>query len=229
MEGRVLAVAHRGEPLGHRENTLAAFEAAVAAGADMIELDLQVTSDGEIVILHDPTLERLWGLDRTVRELDLSAVQAIGSGDLFVPTLAQVLAALRSPLMVDFTGPSVVPGAVQVVRDAAAMTSCLFVSGHLEALAELRRIAPEARIGLTWTRPERPPPSLLSELGAEFWNPMYLLVTAEHVVGMHRAGHRVSTWTVDDPEQMGRLIDMGVDAVVTNRIGELRGLLDGRR
>ena len=57
----VTAIAHRGEPVGHRENTLPAFEAAVALGADMVEIDLRRTRDGAIVVLHDQTLERLWG------------------------------------------------------------------------------------------------------------------------------------------------------------------------
>jgi glycerophosphoryl diester phosphodiesterase len=54
------AIAHRGEPVGHRENTLAAVTAAVALGADLVEIDVQVTADGAVVLLHDDTLERLW-------------------------------------------------------------------------------------------------------------------------------------------------------------------------
>lgn len=225
----VLAVAHRGEPLGHRENTLASFAAARTAGADMIELDLQATSDGQIVVLHDPTLERLWGLDRLVSDLELSAVQAVRHRDLSIPTLAQVLDEVPVPLMIDFTGPSVVHGAVLAVREAAAMASCLFVSGHLDALADLRGTASEARIGVTWTRPDPPPIALLSELRAEFWNPVFPLATAERVADMHGAGYRVSVWTVDEPDEMVRLLDMGVDAVISNRIGVLRRLLDRRR
>jgi glycerophosphoryl diester phosphodiesterase len=70
----VLAIAHRGDPLGHRENTLPAFAAAVAQGADMLELDLRRTRDGAIVVLHDQSLLRLWELDASVGDLDLSEV-----------------------------------------------------------------------------------------------------------------------------------------------------------
>lgn len=215
--------------MAQRENTLAAFDAASAAGADMVEIDLQVTRDGQIVVLHDPTLERLWGLDRAVAELELSTVQALGEADLFVPTLAQVLATVRLPLMIDFTGPSVVRGAVAAVRAAGAMPSSLFVSGHLGALAGVRDLAPEARIGVTWTAAEPPAMSLLSSLDAEFWNPMFPLVTEERVAALHDAGYWISTWTVDEPDQMGRLLDMGVDALISNRVSVLRRVLDQRR
>src|SRR5579863_7882844 len=99
----MIAIAHRGEPIGHRENTLPAFAAAVAAGADMVEIDLRRTRDGEIVVLHDQTLERLWGVAASVGDLDLADVAALGAGDERIPTLGAVLDAVPLPLMVDFT------------------------------------------------------------------------------------------------------------------------------
>jgi glycerophosphoryl diester phosphodiesterase len=220
-----LAIAHRGDPVHARENMLGSFEAAVDAGADMIELDLRSTRDGEVVVLHDPTLARLWGLDRPVQDLDLSAVAAVGSGALRVPTLCQVLRTIDRPLMLDFTGPEVVSEALRQVRDAGAMARSLFVSGHLVGLGELRSAAPEARIALTWTRPEGPSAGLLADLGAEFWNPAFPLVDEEGVAAMHRVGCKVSTWTVDHSDDMRRLITLGVDAIITNRIADLLRVL----
>ena len=63
---RPLAIAHRGEPFGCRENTLPAFEAAVSLRADMVEIDVRRTADGAVAVVHDPTLDRLWGIDRLV-------------------------------------------------------------------------------------------------------------------------------------------------------------------
>ncbi len=76
----VVAIAHRGEPVGHRENTLPAFAAAVALGADMVEIDLRRTRDGAIVVLHDQTLERLWGLEASVGDVDLAEVRGARRG-----------------------------------------------------------------------------------------------------------------------------------------------------
>ena len=64
--GGPITIAHRGEPVGHRENTLGAFAAALGLGADWVEIDLRRTRDGEIVVLHDQTLERLWEVDASV-------------------------------------------------------------------------------------------------------------------------------------------------------------------
>ena len=105
-----LTIAHRGEPLGRRENTLGAFAAAVGLGADWVELDLRRTRDGEIVVLHDQTLERLWGVDSSVGDLEWAEVARLGQGDVRIP-LRQVLETVPVPLMVDFTRREVVAGA----------------------------------------------------------------------------------------------------------------------
>ena len=94
---KVTAIAHRGDPVGHRENTLPAFAAAVGLGADMVELDLRRTRDGNIVCLHDQTLERLWGLDAPVGDLNLSAVQALGDGAVRIPPSPRLWRRCRSP------------------------------------------------------------------------------------------------------------------------------------
>jgi glycerophosphoryl diester phosphodiesterase len=215
------AIAHRGEPVGHRENTLPAFAAAVALGADWVEIDLRRTRDGAIVVLHDQTLERLWGLGASVGDVDLAEVVALGEGDVVIPTLADVLQAVPLPLMVDFTRREVVAGALEAVQSARALQRCLFVTGNVAALQQLRAASAEARIGLTWLEGPEPPLPLLHELRAEYWNPMFGLLTAEGVDAVHQAGLRVSTWTVDSPEEMTRVLEAGVDAVVSNRIAAL--------
>jgi glycerophosphoryl diester phosphodiesterase len=217
----VVAIAHRGEPVGHRENTLPAFAASVALGADMVEIDLRRTRDGTVVVLHDQTLERLWGLAASVGDVDLAAVAALGEGDVRIPTLTDVLQAVPVPLMVDFTRREVVAESLQAVRSAGALDRCLFVTGNVGALQQLRAASAEARIGLTWLDGPEPPLPLLRELGAEYWNPWFGVLTADGVDAVHQAGLRVSTWTVDTPEDMTFVLDAGADAVVSNRIGAL--------
>jgi glycerophosphoryl diester phosphodiesterase len=217
----VAAIAHRGEPVGHRENTLPAFAAAAAAGADMIEIDLRRTRDGAIVVLHDQTLDRLWGRAASVGDVDLAEVAVLGEGDVRIPTLAAVLDAVALPLMVDFTRREVVPGGLAAVQAAGALERCLFVTGNVAALHQLRSRSAAARIGLTWVDGPEPPLALLDDLAAEHWNPMSALVTPEGVTAVHNAGRLVSTWTVDSPEEMTRVLEAGVDAVVSNRIAAL--------
>jgi glycerophosphoryl diester phosphodiesterase len=225
MSYRPLAIAHRGDPVAERENTLAAFAAAVDAGADMVELDLRRSRDGAIVVLHDPTLARLWRVDRPVAELDLAEIADLGRRATRIPTLAQVLAAVDIPLMIDFTGEEVVAGAIEAVRQAGAMERSLFVSGNVRALRAVRAHAPEARIGLTWVKEELPWPALTEELGVEYWNPNFGRVSPESVAAMHERGLKVSTWTVDTKHDMARVADAGVDAIVSNCIRRLRRFL----
>jgi glycerophosphoryl diester phosphodiesterase len=223
----VIAIAHRGDPIDHRENTLPAFAAALALGADMLELDLRRTRDGTIVVLHDQSLLRLWEHDASVGDLDVSDVARLGEGDTRIPTLRQLLDAVPADvdLMVDFTRREVVPGALDQALSAGALDRCLFVTGNVEALRMLRGLSGRARIGLTWTEGTDPPLPLLDELGAEYWNPMFSFVTAAGVDAVHEAGLRVSTWTVDAPEDMERVVSDGVDAVVSNRVADLVAFL----
>jgi glycerophosphoryl diester phosphodiesterase len=217
----ITTIAHRGDPVHERENTGRAFAAALALGADWIELDLRRTRDGEIVVLHDQTLERLWGRAVSVGELDLAEVREMGEGELRIPTLHDVLADVDAPLMLDFTRREVLAGTVDAVRAAGAMPRALFVTGNVPALRLLRERAPEARIGLTWTDGSQPPLALLEELGAEYWNPMDAFVTSAGVAAVHDAGRKVSVWTVDTEEDMARMAGAGVDAIVSNRVEAL--------
>jgi len=228
-----IAIAHRGDPVGHRENTLAAFSSAVALGADMVEIDLRRTRDDHIVVIHDPTLERLWGVSRAVADMDLAEVRAIGDGGpaCGIPTFAEVLEAITVPLMVDFTKRDVVPGALTAASEAGpeAMARCLFVTGNIEALHLLRAQSDVARIGLTWVEDTPPPLDLLDQLDAEFWNPMFTRVTPARVAAVHATGRRVSCWTVDQSSDITTVVEAGVDAIVSNQIERLRQTLGSHR
>jgi glycerophosphoryl diester phosphodiesterase len=219
--GVPIAIAHRGDPVAERENTLPAFTSAVQEGADMVELDLRRTRDGEIVVLHDATLSRLWGDERNVADVDLASLREIGNGEMRIPSFRELLHHIDVPMMVDLNAETV-EGALDEVRQADAMTRALFVTGNVAALRHLRRLAPDARIGLTWVKQEPPPLALLQELGAEYWNPMFRLVTPDRVAEVHRIGLKVSTWTVDKPRHMARVVAAGVDAIVSNQIRQLR-------
>jgi glycerophosphoryl diester phosphodiesterase len=222
-----LAIAHRGDPFAFRENTLEAFAAAVEAGADMVEIDVRRTADGAVVVVHDPTLERLWGLDRPVSAAAVAEVRALGAADCRVPELGDVLAAIRTPLMVDYTDDDVVEPALEEILRAGALDRVLFAGGNVAGHRRVRALAPAARIALTWTSHERCPDALLDELAVEFFNPSGELL--EHdpalVQLMHGRGTAVSTWTLDRRADMELALDLGVDAVITNRIGDLVALL----
>ena len=221
-----ISLAHRGDWSASPENTLAAFAAAERAGADMIELDVQLTADGAVVVLHDETLDRVWGVARAVSGMTLDEVRGVRHGEHGISTLAEVLEAVGLPIMLDYKEESgAVEPALAEVRRAGAVERTVWAGHNLEGHALLRRLEPDARIALSWSQATPPSERLLRDLGAEWFNPEWDLLDAGLVESMHRLGFGVSTWTVDDEATMRRVLDLGVDAVITNRIGALVPLL----
>lgn len=220
----VLAIAHRGDPFAHRENTLPAFAAAVAAGADMIELDVRCTIDGRAVVVHDPTLGRLWGVERHVGELTRAEVTALG-----VPDLAGALAAIPAhvQVMVDFEEPGVAGPALDAVLEADALERCIFSGECFDGHRRIRARAAGARIAAMWTGEEPISDALLDELGVELYNPSGNRLGRDPgaVERMHARGTSVSVWTIDQRADMEHFLELGVDAIITNRVSTLVELI----
>ncbi len=219
-----LTIAHRGDPVNHWGNTLRAFESAAALGADMVELDCRLTTDGQVVVVHDETLAKPWGVRKPVAEMAWDEVSAVGRRGYRIPRLAEALSAVALPLMVDVPSVTVLEASLIVVRAANALDRCVF-AGHTGALVRLRQIAPAARIALSWDKRELPDAELLASTKPEWFNPYWPLATPRVVDQMHTAGLSVSVWTVDRKWQMRRVLTAGVDAVITNRTARFVSLL----
>ncbi len=153
------ATAHRGDSSRHRENTLAAIRSAADAGARTVEVDVHVTRDGQVVLVHDDTLERLWGVDARVAGLDLADVRALGGGDLRIPLLAdalELLAGTDVELVIDLASGDPAAAAHAVVQ-AAPRTPRVAWCGHLDGMRLIRELDPAAVIWLPCADPSRPP------------------------------------------------------------------------
>ncbi|MEV4612519.1 glycerophosphodiester phosphodiesterase [Kitasatospora sp. NPDC049258] len=228
---RVLAVAHRGDPFRHRENTLASVVSAFAAGADAVEVDVQLTRDGVPVLLHDRTLERHWGDPRQVDRVTLDQLADLGSPGLRVPTLTEALkATAETPagrLLIDLDDPGPVAATWQAVTALGAERRVAFC-GPATAMLAVRALAPEAELALTWKQPRLPGRPLLEDLRPHWINPPFGLVDPEFTAAAHQAGLAVSTWTVDLRRTVRRMLRAGVDSITSNRIGLLRSELDRR-
>ena len=221
-------VAHRGDSSVHRENTLDAIRSAVEAGADTIEVDVRLTRDGEVVLLHDTTLQRLWGLDANIADLTLAEVGEIGGGEMRIPLLSDALLLMNDAtplLLIDMDSPEPAAAAHRVV---AASTSSARVAwcGHLDAMRVIRGLDASADIWLPWGEATPPTAAELAELNPSFVNLPHVYVGAELVAAIHSLGARVSCWTVDDQEQMAWLLSIGVDSITSNRLSQLLHLRD---
>lgn len=221
----VTAVAHRGAPYHSRENTLASLRAALALGADAVEIDVRVTRDGVPVLLHDGTLKRLWSHDRPLRSLSADEVRGLTAGG--VPTLAEALAATDGTrVMIDLPGradPRAVRGIVGVVRECGAEDR-VYYCAHAETMLAVRAADASAEIALTWTSLAPPRPGLLDAVRPRWLNYRFALVGRELAARVHRDGYLLSVWTPDTRRSQRRLLALGVDSITTNRVDLLHTL-----
>ncbi|MEU6756235.1 glycerophosphodiester phosphodiesterase [Streptomyces sp. NPDC046685] len=221
------AVGHRGDPYRVRENTLSSIRSAFARGADAVEIDVRLTRDGVAVLLHDDTLQRLWGHD--VRLADVTAPQLkelTGGG---VPTLREALtAAGAGRLMLDLPGATYesVRTVVGEVRACGARERTYYCAGPKTMLA-VRAADPGAEIALTWTTLSPPRRVLIDAVAPRWLNYRFGLVSRELTDALHRDGLLVSAWTADTRRAMKGLLAAGVDSITTNRVDVLTAVRAG--
>jgi glycerophosphoryl diester phosphodiesterase len=195
---RPLIIAHRGFSSRYPENTMTAIRAAIKAGADMVEVDVQETRDGEIVVFHDYRLDRIYGVRKRVRD-------ALRRELPDAPTLKEVLR-LRFPLLVEIKGadPKKVSALVRGRRDV------IVFSVHT---GKVRRIDGVTRYGLTASNPKSKIQTLKCVTG---WGLSRRIVTSGIVRMLHRRGLKVFVWTVNREAEMRKFAAWGVDGLITN-------------
>ena len=230
---RLWKVAHRGASAERPENTPTAFELAIAQGADVLECDVRSTSDGALLILHDAEVDRTTSGSGALREMTAVAARALDAGDgQAIPTLAEVLDLARGRVRVnvDIKEIDIVGPAVQAVRDAQMLESVTFISFLPEVWEQLDRITPESpRIHLVDSAAALASLAMgdaVSQSVAAGVGVPYELVNEGMVGHMHRHGFAVFAWTVDDPDEMRRLIECDVNGIVTNRPTALADVLE---
>ncbi|MBA3296641.1 MAG: glycerophosphodiester phosphodiesterase [Acidobacteria bacterium] len=220
-----LVYAHRGGAALRPENTIAAFDHGLSVGADGLEFDVQLSSDGVVVVHHDDTLERT--TKGTGRVADHTAAEL---GALSVPTLADVLARYPDAALIiemKVNGIELARRVVGELRKARAIDRSALGSFYSRPLAEARTLEPSLKTGAS--KPETRRALYRSWIGwpvksavfQQFQVPersgMTPIVTPRFVRHAHEAGVLVKVWTVNDADDMRRLLDWGVDALITDR------------
>jgi glycerophosphoryl diester phosphodiesterase len=240
MSRTVLNIAHRGASGTRPENTLAAFRRAIEIGADFIELDVRATADGVAVVMHDATVDRTTNGSGRVAELTLRQIQALDAGSWFslefagqrVPTLVEAvsLAAGKIALSMELKETGVEEQAVAALRQAADGQS--FISSfHDECLARVRTLDPAMRIELIVgidPLSEDEIARLIRRaqgLGASLLAPSYRGITPGLVAAAARAAIGIIAWTVDNREDMRRMMELGITGITTNYPEVLKDML----
>jgi glycerophosphoryl diester phosphodiesterase len=226
--------AHRGAAGLAPENTLAAFKLALDLGVDGTELDLQVTKDGVVVVIHDDTVDRTTDGRGRIGDLTLADIKRLDAGAKFapafrgerIPTLRELIDLVKASgndrfrlnLEIKFgDGHEGEPADLEervaaVLRETGFMDRVITQSFYHRSAAKMKRLAPGIPAGLLVGQRRQPsnPVAAVREHGVDYYAPHFSLVTPDLLRTLHRADIPVVTWTVNDPEDMRRLIAMGL-------------------
>jgi len=235
VTGRVSLVGHRGAAGCAPENTLAAFREGLAQGADMIELDVQLTADGRVVAMHDDTLDRTTNGHGPLARCRLAELKRLDAGSWFaprfagepIPTLDEVLAWAkgRAPLFIeikhdDTPDPALDAAVVGRVAAHGLMDRVMVISFDHAALRRVRSQAPGLALGALYWEPVADSVGLAREIGAQAVMPGCELVTPELVAACHAAGLAVSVW--GEEADYAALIAAGVDCINADHPAQVR-------
>jgi glycerophosphoryl diester phosphodiesterase len=237
-----LVIAHRGDSAHRPENTLASFAAALEVGADLVEFDVQLTRDGAVIVIHDPTLERTTTGHGDVRERTLAEVRSVSAGfparfgtahaGERIPTLAEALGLLRerAKVMVEIKPDSVTDDAeagieartVEQVRRAGMEKEVALISFSRRALVRCRDMAPEIVRGHLFHRAEAGEVlAAAREVVSDLVMPEKGMLSDELRDRAREAGLKVATWVVDDPAELPSLARFDLYGIASNRPGVL--------
>jgi len=226
--GRVINCAHRGASAHAPENTLAALDMAIALGADMAEVDVQPTADGRLVIFHDDELGRTTDGTGPLAERTLDELRRLDAGAWFdaawagqrIPTLDEVLELARGRLLLNLELKSRrwdEAGLLELTQalDRHRARGRVLVTGFdADLIDELRDREPHLRLGYILGRGAVPGWAFSAKVG--FLSAERSLVDAAFLEFAVAASKSVHAWTVNDPDDMVHLMDLGVDGVITD-------------
>jgi glycerophosphoryl diester phosphodiesterase len=253
-------LAHRGASALAPENTLEAFRTAVEAGAGGLELDVHLTSDGQVVVIHDETVERTTDGTGAVAGMTLEELRMLDAGHNFspeggsaspyrgqglrIPTLGEVFREFPGVVVnIDMKAdrPGIEAVVLGVLREGSAGGRVLVVSSSRGAVGRFRRIsggsvstgASRWETGVFYVlsklRLERLLRPAYDALQVPLWHRGIPLVSRRFLEAAHASGVRVDVWTINAADEMHRLLDLGVDVIMTDRPEVLAEVLEQRK
>ncbi|MCY3723793.1 hypothetical protein F4X88_08200 [Candidatus Poribacteria bacterium] len=227
----MIRIAHRGASGTAPENTLAAFKKAIEIGVDAVELDLHGTADGEVVVIHDTSLDRTTNHQGHVNQTTLERIRRADAGGWFspefvgepVPTLVEALECIakKTIAVLEIKDPLIAEAVVARIRETGTRDLTVIISFHTAVLQTVRALEP--RIPTGWLIGDHnnhaSPIQLcqqLGELGSNLLNVNHHLITAEFAYEVQRRGIALWCWTVDDISRMREMEAFGVQGITSN-------------
>jgi len=225
--------AHRGFSHKYPENTMLSFRKAIELGCCAIELDVQLSADGEVVVIHDETLDRTTGVPGLVKDKTLSELRRINACGKYsevygfepVPTLAEYFDLIKDKDILtsielktrEFTYPGRAEKTIALINEYGLADRVWFSSFNHFSILECKKMAPHIIGGLVISCWMVDAAEYTYKLGADTLNTRYSFMSKELIDELHSFGKKALAWTPDEPKEIERLLNDGVDAIITNR------------
>ena len=233
---RFIITAHRGASAAAPENTLIAYKKAIEMGADYAELDVRQTKDGVIMLMHDKTVHRTTGVKGFVWDFTLEELRQMEAGSWFgeefrgepIPTLEEVIRLVKGRMKLNIEikisehEPGIAQRVVNIVRSEDFSQNCMITSFDMETVKTFKAIAPDLKTGFIFDKEYR------SDVFEGTWDVLscnHELVDAGFVKLAKESGKKIYVWTVNEREEMLRLIGLRVDGIITDMPDLLKSVL----
>lgn len=223
-ESKILVIGHRGA-MGHEvENTLESIQKAMDLGVDMTEIDVFKIKDGEIVVFHDDTVDRLTDGTGNIEGYDLDSLKQLSMDkNRKIPTLKEVLDLIdnKIALNIELKGAGTAESVNNIVEDYVAnkgwsLDNVVISSFKWDELENMRKVNPNIQIAVLTDKDPLDAISEAEKLGAVAINPHFKMLTKDNTAQIHEKGLKVYPWTINEPEDIQTMIAFGVDGIITN-------------
>ncbi len=251
MNPKPLIIAHRGASGSAPENTLSAFKKAMEIGVDYIELDIHLSKDGEVIVIHDATLDRTTTGKGPVQDKTLAELQQLDAGSWYgdafknepLPTLRQVLelANGKTKVLIEIKSPTeglyagIEQKTLDLIKEYNAYSWCEMQSFHPEVVENwiaidtqvtVYQLIAGAMFGLSYDDQVRWGNSIGNNGRVAGINPNKKFARAKYIKKLHQAGYVCFVWTVNETADMQDLMRKGVDGIITNYPERLKQLIE---
>lgn len=216
----MIVTAHRGAGSLEPENTLRALRRAIALGVDQIEVDARLTRDGRVILMHDPTVDRTTNGTGRVADLTLAEICRLDAGlGEPVPTLEDALACVHGKvvLQIELKGSHTAAAVVRAVVAAGMEDAVILTSFVHQRLRKVHAYNPRISTGALWGRPPVDAVQQARHLGVQALHIWHEHIDYQLVAAAHAHGLLVRAWNANREEEMRRLIELGVDAIGSDR------------
>lgn len=246
-----IVVAHRGASGYAPENTLASIKKAIAMGVDMVEIDVQLTKDKQVVLMHDLTVDRTTNGKGKVRDLQFDEIRKLDAGSWFsseyagekIPTLEEVIETVKGKckLLIEVkrvktNKPEIEAKIIQLIDKYNAYDWCIVQSFETEVVKNIQALDKSVECHKLVTMNLSVLPlhldsriktgTIYKYKTVQAINPYFKMLNKRKVDKIHSRGQKIITWTVNEKEDMKRMIEMGVDGIITNYPDRLIELLN---